>query len=493
MHRNVAQSVFGRTMNRCGGGLGAVRGLILLAGGVVSTAGLGGCAADTSPPKVGDVGGRYIAVLCDGDMSATVYADQQLARKAGAKDALTVVPLPIADPDGPDAITWQTSVSQLDVSNSALGPPVSVAATRDGQRVFVVESMGRAGPGATSIDQLPAGHLLSSFCFEDPANPQALTSIDVGLNPVSVDVHPAGDLVIVATRTPGGQVVIVPTDMKDGFGEALRFPLTGLDANAKPACIAWHPDGNHFAVTLPEQDLVAFYEFRRDGVDGEAGIAPWGEPVKVGKFPFSGRFSPDGRYFISADVHWGPDVEGYFAGASEGTLSSIRLSRVPTCVVPPRNEYDGSGNLIASEDGRVDLSLAMHEVASTAVVGISPESLAISPDGRLIATGNIRRSFLKDGDPRQTRGGSLSLVGLDSSTGELTNHGELETNAYPGGIAFDAKGKNLIVTQYVSFAPKAVDGELAFYKVIKTNPPTLLPADFYVGVGIGPHGVILVR
>ena len=488
MHRTVEQSLIGRYPN-----LKRACVLATLAGLALGVGGLGGCAADTSPAKVGDISGHYIAVLCDGDMSATVYADSQLARKPGAKDALTVVPLPIADPDGPDAITWQTSVNQLDVSNSALGPPVSLAASKDGHRVFVVESKGQAAPGATTLDQLPPGHRLSSFCFDDPAAPQLLTSIDVGLDPVSVDVHPAGDLVIVATRTPGGQVVIVPTDEKEGFGEALRFPLAGLDPNAKPSCIAWHPDGNHFAVTLPELDLVAFYEFRRDGVDGEAGIAPWGEPVKVGKFPFSGRFSPDGRYFISADVHWGPDVEGYFAGASEGTLTSIRVSRVPTCVVPPRNEYDRNGALVAAEDGRVDLSLAMHEVVSTAVVGISPESLAISPDGRMIATGNIRRSFLKDGDSRQTRGGSLSLVGLDSSSGELTNHGELVTNAYPGGIAFDAQGKHLIVTQYVSFSPTAVDGELAFYKVIRTNPPTLLPADFYVGVGIGPHGVILVR
>ncbi len=471
----------------------ATRPLVMaaLAGLAASGLGLGGCAADTSAPKIGDIGGRYVAVLCDGDMSATVFADNLLAPKPGAKDAITVVPLPIADPDGPDAIRWQTSVSQMDVSNSALGPPVSIAATQDGHRVFVVESKGQAGAGAARLDDLPPGKLLSSFCLEDPASPHPIQSIDVGTDPVSVDVHPAGDLLVVATRTPGGQVVVVPTDHVDGFGTPLRFPLAGLDHNARPSHVAWHPGGGHFAVVLPEQDLVAFYEFRRDGGDGEPGIAPWGEPVRVGKFPFMGRFSRDGRHFIVAEQHWGNDVEGFFAGAPEGTLSSIRVSSVPTCVIPPTARYDEAGTLVEATDGRVDTSLATHEVVSTAVVGISPESMAVSPDGRYIATANIKRSFLKDGDLRQTRGGSLSLLTLDD--GALTNHGELDIPSHPGGLGWDAGGTHLVVTQFTSFAPGAVDGELAFYKLIKTNPPTLLPADFYVGVGVGPHGVVVVR
>ncbi len=470
--------------------------LAVLAGGcgVASLGGLGGCAADTSPPTTGQITGRYIAVLCDGDMTATALADEVLAPRPGATDALTVVPLPIADPDGTDAIKWQTSVTQTPVSNSVLGPPVSVAASRDGTRVYVVESKGQARPGALKMNDLPEGRLLTSVCMDDPNAPHVIASIDVGTDPSSVDVHPAGDIVAVATRTPGHQIVLVPVDTEKGFGEPLRFPLVGMDdSNARPSCIAWHPGGSHFAVTLPEANTVAFFEFRRDAVDGGPGIAPWGAPVKVGKFPLSGRFSPDGRFFIINELHWGPDVEGFLAGAPEGTLTAIRVSSVPTCVVPPVNEYDGAGNLVRSQDGRVDLSLAVHEVVSTAVVGISPESMALSPDGKYIATANIRRSFLKDGDPRQTRGGILSLVGFNTATGELTNHGELDIPALPEGIAFDASGKHLVVSQFMSFEPGAVDGELSFFKLIRTDPPTLLPADFYVGVGIGPHGVVIVR
>lgn len=231
---------------------------------------------------------------------------------------------------------------------------------------------------------------------------------------------------------------------------------------------------------------VAFYEFTRSGANGGMELAPWGDPVPVGKFPFMGKFTPDGKYYISTNLHWGADVADYLVGAPEGDLSVIRLSSVPSSV--PAQRADG-----AEEEPPPSV---VHQVVSTAQVGVSPEGLAISSDGAWIATANLRRSMLATSDPRVTLGGSVSLLSLDYAEGTLTNHGEWELPGMPEGLTFDSKSRHIVVTQFRSLDPNAVDGELAFFKVVpamKGEGPKLVPGDFYVGVGTGPHGVVIVR
>jgi len=124
-------------------------------------------------------------------------------------------------------------------------------------------------------------------------------------------------------------------------------------------------------------------------------------------------------------------------------------------------------------------------------VGVSPESMAISSDGRYVVTANLRQSMMPVGSSELT-GGSISLLTLDDS-GMLTSHGEVELAAMPQGISFDRGNNHLIVSQFRSTDPEAVDGELAFFKLNKGASPSLTAGDFFVGVGIGPHGVVIVR
>ncbi len=444
---------------------------------------LSGCAssgptADATPPRPDEISGRYIAVMCDADMTWSAFADGTLgAREPGAADSVTVVSLPIAPPPGEDASRWKTSVAQVAVSNSAMGPPVSLAVSRDGRRAFACETRGPAPEGATRLDELPPGAFVTALDLTDPAAPVVLGKLKVDFQPTGCDVHPAGDLVLVATQRPGEQIVLIPVDPTGQMSKPLTFELVGAGEKARPTCVQWSPGGTHFAVSLPDTNQVAFYEFRREIESGVPGVAPWGEPVTVGKYPASGRFTPDGRFYVTTELQWGPDVERFMAGAPEGRLSVIRLSDKPSAV---------------NDAGELDNSSVVHTVVSTASVGVSPESMAMSPDGRWIVTANLRGSYLAEGDARATRGGSLSLVSL-ARDGQATTRAETPLKAMPQGVAFDASGRHLVVSEFRTFEPGALSGELAFFKLVAGDQPTLVPAKFYVGVGPGPHGVLIVR
>lgn len=424
----------------------------------------------------GSIEGRYIAVLCDADMSATAFADGMLARTDTTQsDALTVVPLPIALPQGEEDV-WQTTVAQVPVSNSVMGPPVSIAVTPDGNTGYIVESQGPASPTATRVSDLPAGRQLTAVCLEDPRNPHKLASIDVGANPTGVDVSPDGRFVAVVLNAPGAQLVIVRVSKDEPLSDPYSFPLPGIDAAAQPTSVQWHKDGRHLAVTLPGQGQVAFFEFNPDIGNNQPGIAPWGRPVSAGKYPVMGKFSPDGKLYFVADAKWGNDVPGFLAGPAAGEVLSIALSPNASSVTP---------------EGDLDLDGVVHEVSSVTTVGVSPESLAVSPDGRFVVTANLRGSFLSTSDSRFTPGGSLSLMGVEGVN--LVNFGEFPINAMPEGLAFDRHGRHVVVSQFKSFDPGAVDGELAFFRVVDSQVPQLEQVNFWVGVGVGPHGVLIVR
>lgn len=435
-----------------------------LAGGCADGAGMG--------PS-----GQYILCVNDADMAASAWADQQLGdRDPAATDTLTVITLPLRNGEPP----YETPFAQINVSNSALCPPTCLSVSRDGRFAFVVEYRGPAGADAKTVADLPIGNKVTAIDLSSPLKPVVASVAEVSKQPISVAVNPEGNLVAVVAQQPRQQIVVLPFANGQFSGEPTAWPLIGLDAeDAKPTSVAWHPAGTALAVTLQDRGEVVFYRFKR-GDDGRLALSPWGQPVKAGKAPYAGAFTPDGRHFVVNDVQWGQDVQGYNVGAPQGQLVSIRLA-------------DMAGGPETAQGGAAD-----HLVVSSVQVGVSPVGMAISNDGTLIATANLQRSYLREGDPRASegeRGGSLSLVAI-AGDGTLTHLAEAPINAVPAGVCFDGKDKHVCVTQFRSFDPEAKSGELGFWTVKPakgSDPAALEPTNLYVGVGVGPHGVLIVR
>jgi YD repeat-containing protein len=449
--------------------------VVLAVCGLAAGIGLCGCAGTHDskmfdrPAEPGDVAGRMIVTISDADMLGTAFATGQLAKPADAgRDSLTVIGLPI--------VGEQAAVGQCTVSNSVMGPPQALSVNSAATMAFVVESRGEAAPGTGGLQDLPAGTRLQAVSLADPMNPSLISWAYVGKNPSACDVSPDGALVAVATREARGQLVIVPVNGGQ-LGEPMAWELLGIDdSEATATSVSWDPSGKMLAVCLPQRDEVMFYEFGREG--GGLAISPVGAPVKVGKFPYHGRWTPDGRYFITTDLQWQTGGNDYLLEAPAGTLSVIRVS----------TSKAGEG--------------VHHQVVSTANVGVSPEGLAISPDGKYVVAANLKRSFLPEGDNR-LESGSLTLLSLDADSGRLSPLGEYplggehSRGGMPEGISFDAQGRFVVVTLFRSLDADVKDGELAFWRLNpragEAKAGALEQADFRVGVGRGPHGVLVVR
>jgi DNA-binding beta-propeller fold protein YncE len=98
-------------------------------------------------------------------------------------------------------------------------------------------------------------------------------------------------------------------------------------------------------------------------------------------------------------------------------------------------------------------------ITSRIEVGLSPEGFALSPDNSLIATVNMRRTYLPGYIPawRGKPYSSLSLVKFNSRSGQLTKVDEYGFEGLlPEQVTFDAEGNSLavVIFNYRESSPK---------------------------------------
>jgi DNA-binding beta-propeller fold protein YncE len=381
----------------------------------------GPAAASELPDFVSRLAAKSIVTISDGDFIGRSYADGQLApESAGHRDLLTLIAL------GGRA----ASIASVEVSNSVTAAPEVLALSPDGRTAFVAERLKPRKPGATMVKELAAGDRLFAIDLSDPATLKITGTAQIAAFPESLAVSPDGRRVAVVSNTPDAAWLQIVEIRSGGFGNVQRFNLAELgvsDTRSGPrggvtaTNVQWHPAGEALAVNTNTQDRVAFFRL------GER-PTPWGNIVAVGRDPFVGRFTPDGAYYLTAD--WGRD---FSATSLDGRLptrpSSISVIRL--------GQADAAG-----EAGR-------HIIASTAPTDMSSEGLAISPDGRLVATVNMRGTAFPTTSPRFDRQATVTLLQLDPASGTLTRVADFPLEGVlPEGGSFDATGEHFLATVF---------------------------------------------
>ena len=304
--------------------------------------------------------GRSLLVASDADMVATAYGDAKLDRVAGIEDTLTVIDLPLD--------TEQPAIASIPVSNSVMSWPQIIAVSPDNQRAYVVEVRSRPEDGIDEfddIDQMPAGRQLSVIDISQGSQPRLIESVDVGRNPEHISISPNGEFLAINLSEPGRELLIVALQADGRLGE--RSYLSVGENQEDNQTVIWHPSGRYLAIVQDNNHRVGFYQI--ETAEGDISIELLSEPLEVGNYLSHPRFTRDGRFLLVPDLKW--------RTRNNDTLNFL--------LNPP-------GELIAIQFEPETGNLP--GVVSRIEVGLSPEGFALSPDNSLIATVNMRRTYL---------------------------------------------------------------------------------------------------
>ncbi|MFK0206306.1 hypothetical protein [Agrobacterium sp. NPDC090283] len=412
-----------------------------------------------------DFKGRFLVAISDADMVASAYSDGRLGPEQG-QDTLSVIRL-----DRPPS---QWRASSVPVGNSVVGPPTAMTLTPDGRYAIVVETRGPrpADKADGMMTDLPNSRKISVVDLGDPDNPTVIQTLEGFAQPSTVSINAGGNLVAI-TYALGGDGRETPLAL-------YRFENGQLSLLSTPAIPDWTPGDLLIDASLhPQSNILALTNWTRPELtlvevvgEGEATrVERWGNSIALDWYPFTSKFTPDGRHVLSNSIYAGLGTQA----PKHGTITSVRLDM--------RRDADGAPR---------------HSFVSRAQVGAIPEGLAISPDGKWVATANLERSSAPHDSPEQGFFSSLSLLRIDAESGHLTTVG---THAYDGilpeSVVFDNSSRFVAATTFDQYDGRSPGGSIDFWRIsgdhANADRIELVKTSYTVPVTRGAHVLSIVQ
>lgn len=385
----------------------------------------------------------YILSLSDVDMVGTAYEDGQLGPRVAQPDTLSIF-----EPG------QESAIATITASNSVFSPPSVLDVSPDGKFAAVIETLQPRPEGATTLaelEQVP-GNALRLFDLSDPTSPMLVSEVEVPARPQALQFNSQGDLLAVVGLSVENGLTLVPCN-RGQLGQPQTFSMPISERNDIPFDpahhVRFHPTADILAVNFTLRNQVIFFEVVRSASGDVTGIQQWGNLVAVNRFPLVGEFTPDGRYYITSDLMWGPEVPRFYGYRGLGTLTTIA---------------------VASPD--LPLDRVQHQLVAVTPGGFQSETLAISDDGALLALSNLRTTGLPTESELFDPNASVSLYTINSDTGVLSKQDEVMYEALlPQGLAFDPSGQLLYVgvSEYFDDDDALLKGSVEVWRINDNN------------------------
>lgn len=329
-------------------------------------------------------GGRAQIAVSANDGKQVLADGEQVVPVKPLPDVVTLIDLGASPPRLLGSVAAPTSV---------IGPPASVAVASDESIALVTAArkLSSTGPGGQAPDDT-----LTVIALKD-GPPRVVATLQAGQGASGVSISPDGKLALVANRAEGTVSV---------------FTVAGQDV--RPAGVVRIGDEK----TSPAEPIF---------FDG-------------GKRALVTR---DGDHRISV-----LKIDGTTVTVEPRTLApGLRPYQIDS--VGPRRfavvGNIGGGGKDMDTIGLIDLvSEAFPRVVDVVSVGLTPEGLKMSPDGRFVAVNVNDGSNASAKSPRYSKTGLVQVWRIDEP-GKLVKVTEARTGAWGQGIAWSKDGKTLLV------------------------------------------------
>jgi len=329
-------------------------------------------------------GGRAQIAVSANDGKQVLADGEQVVPAKPLPDVVTLIDLGASPPRLLGSVAAPTSV---------IGPPASVAVAPDESIALVTAArkLSATGPGGQAPDDKVTVIALKN------GPPRVVATLSAGQGASGVSISPGGKLALVANRAEGTVSIFTIAGLEVRAAGAVRIG----DEKSAPAEPIFFDGGRRALVTHDGDHKISV--LRIDGTT--VTVEP--KTLAPGLRPYQIDTVGPRRFAVVGNIGGG--------GKDMDTVSLIDLT-----------------------------SEAFPRVVDVAAVGLTPEGLKMSPDGRFVAVNVNDGSNASAKSPRYSRQGLVQVWRIDEP-GKLVKVTEALTGAWGQGIAWSRDGKTLLV------------------------------------------------
>jgi DNA-binding beta-propeller fold protein YncE len=307
----------------------------------------------------------------------------QVVVQNAAPDSLTLIDFSRFPP---------VTVDVMDVPNTVIGPPSNIAISPDGKVALVANSIRMEPPGGTKY--VPESYVHVVDLSVRP--PRVAGRVNTDLQPSGVSFTPDGKLALVANRASGTISVLAV----DGTSVRLAQSVKVCEPSDQVSDVAVSPNGKLALASVRMGSYLALLHIENGTVTATGRkISAFGQAYRV---------------VITADGELGLTAGTGFGNGSDFDAVSV-----------------------------IDLKTAEPRTIDYVPIGVAPESIELSPDGKLLAAVVIEGSNQAKDDPRHSDAGALVILARKDRSFVKTQR--LAVGRIPEGVAFTSDGKHLLV------------------------------------------------